>query len=85
MMKGSKKLINIRLHNGKVSRTTREKAVKLVEREDATYISNTLYKAAFAGVTVRKGMSDADIMQAVYKTRKKSTKKLEEKDEGKKP
>ena len=64
------RLINIQFKDGKVKRLPRDQASDLVDEGKAKYISNTLYKAAVAGVTVKRGMSEAQIKHAIRKLHK---------------
>ena len=59
------RLINIRFADGNVKRLPRAKADELVDSGKAQFISKTLYKAALAGVKVKKGASDAKIKKAI--------------------
>jgi hypothetical protein len=76
-MRGNKQLINIRLNDGRVQRIPRDRAGLLVEDERAQFISNTLYKAARAGIEVKPGMKDADIMALVREAKATASKAKE--------
>jgi hypothetical protein len=81
-MKGSKKLINIRLRDGNVQRVPRERADKLIESNHAVgFLSNTLYKAAKAGVKVQSGQSDTEIKKAIREALKPEPKPKPKKEE----
>lgn len=83
-MKGANKLMNIRRKKGgKVQRIPRVKAEELVDSGEAVFLSNTLYKAAVAGVEVTKDMSDQDIKKLIRKARKPVSEKKEPSDEQK--
>lgn len=64
-MRGDSKLINIRYNDGVVKRLPREKAEVQVELGRAKYISQTLFKAAVEGVTVKQGQTDTEIKAAI--------------------
>ena len=77
-MKGDSRLINVRRTNGEVARISRGRATELVSESKATFISNTLFKAAQAGVSVSKGMSDSQIKKAIRLAKKPEPKPKEE-------
>ena len=78
----SDKLVCIRHTNGKVQRLPQKVADMTVAKDKAKFISKTAFKAANAGVVIRKGMSDSDIMTLVREARTpKKVEKLEEKKE----
>lgn len=77
-MKGDGRLINIRHGDGKVQRLPRGRASQLVDSGRASFISNTLFKAAKAGVQVQEGMSDSDIKKAIREATKPEPKPKKE-------
>jgi hypothetical protein len=64
-MRGDGRLVNIRYNDGKVKRLPRHKAEVQVELGRAQYISNTLFKAAEAGITVQEGQTDSEVKAAI--------------------
>ena len=62
------RLINIQFKDGKVSRIPRDRTEEIVSSGKAKFISNTLFKAANAGVTVTPKMTDAQIKAAIRAT-----------------
>ena len=64
-MRGDDKLINIRYTDGKLSRIPRGKAEPLVNEGRAFYVSNTIYRAAQAGVEIKKGQTEKQIKAAI--------------------
>ena len=76
-MRGDSRLINIKRGTGGVQRIPRGRANELVTEGKATYISNTLFKAAKAGVAVSKGMSDTQIKKAIQVAKKPEPKPKE--------
>lgn len=74
-MKGDDRLINIRHNGGDVQRLPRARAEVLVESGKARFISNTLFKAAQAGVKVEGDLSDTEVKELIRKARKPEPKK----------
>ena len=82
-MRSSNKLVNIQHKDGQVSRIPWIQAEDLVQTGSAKFISNTLFKAAKAGVKVKPGTPDADIKNRIRLAQKKAEKlqKAEQKRE----
>jgi len=82
-MRGEKAKINIRYKDtGQVARIPRFKADPLVDSGRAVFVSNSIRKAAMAGVTVTPKMTDKQIKAAILavKSPPPKTKETEEAD-----
>lgn len=82
-MRGANQLVNIQHKDGKVSRIPWTQADDLVQAGHAKFISNTLFKAAEAGIQVKPKTPDAKVKEQIRLAQKKAEKlqKAEQKRE----